>query len=64
MSKAVVKLYDYKALLRLALLDVQRRLAVKTVKAKVQYICGLDAKGKPFLRIDLRPMGLSRKRNR
>jgi hypothetical protein len=64
MRKTVVKIYDHRALLKLALRDLARTLGVATVTGKFHYIGGLDTEGRPFLRIDLKPFQVPRKRSR
>lgn len=54
--KTKVKMYNWKALARLAIRDMCEREGVPVYKGKLHYIGGVDTQGKPFLRIDLTPL--------
>lgn len=56
--RPVIKLYDYRALLRLVLKDMERLPGVGKVTRPFHYLGGLDAEGNIFIRVDLKPLRL------
>ena len=54
----IIKLYNFKSLLRLVALDIQRSYGPKAVQGNIHFISGLDGKGEIYVRIDMNPLRL------
>jgi hypothetical protein len=51
-TKTITKIYDWERLLSLALSDLCKKTGHPTFEG-TSYLCGLDEKGFPFIRIQL-----------
>jgi hypothetical protein len=61
--RAFVKFYDWRALLKIVIRDMERCSGLKTdPKDQVHYVGGVDTHGHPFLRADLTPLKVRRPR--
>lgn len=61
--ETIVKFYNYKMLLRLVVRDMERASGVKMKpKDGLYFISGLDTEGNIYLRVDISPMKVKRRR--
>ena len=54
--KALVKVYNWKMLTRLAIEDMRKQHGIDGPLGDIHYIGGLDHANKPFIRVDLMPL--------
>jgi hypothetical protein len=61
-KKSTVRYFDWRALVRLAVHDMEQSGIKREPDDDFHYIGGLDLQGNPFIRVDLDPLKPSRRR--